>query len=158
MIPGSSPPLRKLQPASGSSASISQSRASVLARAVKGRCPHRLERRRLRPATGQQRRGRSARSMSKPVGQRDLGVKVEELLLDRLLLEPGGAQAPARGARTGGRRTTAPRMSRSWLEAIASAVEKIATPAWSIASARVALWPIAITTRASSPSRPALSS
>src|SRR6185503_18982301 len=92
MIPGSSPPLRNCSPASGSSASISQSRASVLARAVKGALPAIGSEGRLRLRPGKQGRGAVGAQHVEAVGQRDLGVEVEKLLLDRLLFEPRGAQ------------------------------------------------------------------
>src|SRR5688500_13725488 len=92
MMPGSSPPLRNCRPASGSSASISQSRASVLARAVKGALPAMGSEGRLGVRGGKQRRRAIGAHHVEAVWQRDFGMEVEELLLDRLLLEARSAE------------------------------------------------------------------
>src|SRR5690606_38781678 len=93
MIPGSSPPLRNCGPASGSSASISQSRASVFARAVNGALPAMNLDSRLRPRAGQQRRSPICGQHGEALRERDLRMQVEEMLLDCLLFEAGGAKA-----------------------------------------------------------------
>src|SRR5690606_15804434 len=92
MIPGNSPPLRSCRPASGSSASTSQSRASVLARAMKEASdPIGLDCR-FRPRTCQQGRRTVGPQRVEAIGKRDLRVQVEKMFLDGLLLETSRAQ------------------------------------------------------------------
>src|SRR5690606_35782854 len=93
MIPGNSPPLRNCKPASGSSASTSQSRSSVRARALKGLPSTIALEFSLGSRRGQQRR-RAIRTQHVEVfGERHFRVKVQEMLLDCLLLESSCPQS-----------------------------------------------------------------
>src|SRR6185437_1301849 len=90
-MPGSSPPLRSCRLASGSSASISQSRPSVRAMA-KNAAPAAIGLSALRCGRGQQQRCPIGAQLVEALGERNAGVQEKELLLDRRLLEAGRAQ------------------------------------------------------------------